>query len=55
LCLLGIAKDPIGAEGYHIGFEWLAVGEDVYVWVSVCEQGVRVPTTDNRVSIVGRA
>ena len=55
LYLWGISKDPVDAEGYHVGFEWLAVGKDVYFWVSVCEQGVTAPTIDNGVNIAGRA
>lgn len=54
LYLLKISKVLVDAD-YHIGFEWLAVAKDVYVWVSVCEQGVPAPATDDEVSIVGRA
>lgn len=49
-----VQKVPVDAD-YHIGFEWLAVDKDVYVWVSVYEQNVPAPTTDDGVSIVGKA
>lgn len=37
----------------YVGFEWLAVVEDVYVWVSVCRQCVSALPADNG-SVVGR-
>lgn len=52
---LRLSRDLVDAEGDHIGFERLAVGKGVYIWVSVCEQAVRARITDQGVRIVGRA